>query len=169
MASDSPQALAAAPYVRMAKTDERAASPKLDGGARGRLAAALDVPDVVAVSLFGSHARGQAGALSDVDLGVWLDAELPAEERHARRLELTVAATRALGGGEVDLVVLNDATPLLRHRALRDGQRLVERDPVARVRLETRALLEYLDTTSLRATLATGVKHRIEEGRFGRP
>ncbi len=37
------------------------------------------------------------------------------------------AATRALRGDAVDLVVLNDATPLLRHRVLRDGQRLLER------------------------------------------
>ncbi|MDA8067379.1 MAG: hypothetical protein M0T77_02020 [Actinomycetota bacterium] len=68
----------------------------------------------------------------------------------------------------MDRVVLNDAPPLLRHRALRDGQRLLDRDPVARVRLETRALLDYLDTGPLRATLAAGVRHRIEEGPFGR-
>ncbi|MGH2861093.1 MAG: type VII toxin-antitoxin system MntA family adenylyltransferase antitoxin [Solirubrobacteraceae bacterium] len=153
----------------MVKRDEHAAVPKLGRDARARLAAALDVDGVVAAMLFGSQARGQAGPLSDVDLAVWLDPALSRSERHARRLDLIAAATRALGSGELDLVVLNDATPLLRHRVRRDGQRLLDRDPRTRVRLEARALVEYLDTAPLRATLAAGVRHRIEEGRFGRP
>ncbi len=90
-------------------------------------------------------------------------------ERGRLQLELMSAAAGALGTGEVQVVVLNDATPLLRHRAMRDGLRLVDRDPRARIRLETRAVLEYLDTAPLRATLARGVRHRLEEGRFGRP
>lgn len=153
----------------MVKVDEHAVVPDLDPAARARLASALDVEGVVAALLFGSRARGHAGPLSDVDLAVWLDPGLSRAERHALRLELIAAAARALGSDELDLVVLNDATPLLRHRAMRDRQRLLDRDPRDRVRLEARALLEYLDTAPLRATLATGVRHRIQEGRFGRP
>lgn len=153
----------------MAKLDEHAAMPKRDDAARARLTAALDTDGVVAATLFGSQARGQAGPLSDVDLAVWLDPELSISERHGRRLDLIAAATRALGGSQPDLVVLDDATPLLRQRVRRDGRRLLDRQPRMRVRLEARALLEYLDTAPLRATLAAGVKHRIEEGRFGRP
>lgn len=152
----------------MAKVDERAWVPAVDQAARHRLAAALDREGVVAAVLFGSQARGRAGPLSDVDLGVWLDPVLGVQARLTMRLELLVAATEELGCDEVDLVVLNDATPLLRHRVLRDGERLLDRDPVARVRLETRALLDYLDTAPLRAALAAGVRHRIQEGRFGR-
>ena len=57
---------------------------------------------------------------------------------------------------------------LMRHRAVCDGVRLLERDRDARVRLEARGLLDYLDTAPLRATLAAGVQRRIDEGRFGR-
>lgn len=77
-------------------------------------------------------------------------------------------ASEALGTPEVDVVPLNDATPLMRHRAIRDGRRLIERDRDERVRLETRAILDYLDTAPLRAELSRGLRHRIEEGRFGR-
>jgi uncharacterized protein len=152
----------------MTKVDERSVVPPIDVAARARLARALDAPGVVAASLIGSHATGRAGPLSDVDVAVWLVPSLTADERYKRALELMGAVSEVLGTDEVDLVLLNDASPLMGHRAMRDGIRLVERDRAARVRLEARALLDYLDTAPLRATLAEGMRRRIEEGRFGR-
>lgn len=152
----------------MTKVDERAFVPAVDDAARERLAAALEQEGVVSALLFGSQATGNAGSLSDVDVAVWLRPELEDRERGSRQLALLGAASDALATDEVQVVVLNDATPLMRHRVLRDGVRLVDRDPRTRIRLEVAALLEYLDTASLRATLAAGLRHRIEEGRFGR-
>lgn len=65
--------------------------------------------------------------------------------------------------------MLNHASPLMRHRAVRDGRRLLERDPVARVRFEARALTDYLDTKPLRAEASRGLRKRLQEGSFGRP
>lgn len=152
----------------MPKVDERARVPALDDAARRQLACALDRPGVVAGFLIGSQAAGRAGPLSDVDLAAWLAPTLSAEARFALRLDLLRAAAEALGTDEVDLVVLNDAGPLLRHRAMTTREFLVERDHAQRVRYETRAVLEYLDAAPLRATLATGLRRRIDEGRFGR-
>jgi hypothetical protein len=89
-------------------------------------------------------------------------------ERFDLRLHWPAAAAAALQTDEIDVVLLNQATPLMRHRAIRDGQLLVERDRRARVRMETKGILDYLDTKPLRAELARGTRHRIEEGRFGR-
>jgi uncharacterized protein len=152
----------------VAKVDEHAQVPRPDPAALERLAAALDRDGVVAASLFGSHAAGRPGPLSDVDVAVWLDPDLDDEAKSQKRLELTQVAAEALGHGEVDVVVLNGATPLLRHRAVRDGRRLVERDARARVRFETRAILDYLDTARLRQTLADAQRRRLKEGTFGR-
>lgn len=154
--------------VTMTVVDERARVPPLDAAALQRLGEALDQNDVIAAMLIGSRARGDAGPLSDVDVGVWHVLGLDAEARLRLRLELARAACDALGTTEVDVVLLNGSSPVLRHRAIRDGCRLVERDREARVRLEARALLDYLDTAPLRAELASGLRHRIEEGRFGR-
>lgn len=154
--------------MRMTKVREHAVVPSLDDDRRARLAHALDVEGVVAASLIGSQATGTAGPLSDVDLAVWVVPGLEPDRLLALTDELLEAAVAALGTDAVDLVVLNDATPLMRHRAMRDGIRLVERDRAARVRLETRGLLDYLDTVPLRAALAAGVGRRIAEGRFGR-
>lgn len=153
----------------MTKVDEHAVVPAVDEAARFRLADALDQPGVVSALLFGSQATGKAGALSDVDVGVWLDPRLDSRARAGNQAELTAAAARALNTGEVQVVALNDATPLLRHRAVRDGVRLVDRDPVMRLRLETWAVLEYLDTAPLRRAREARLRRLIAEDRFGRP
>ena len=152
----------------MTKVDERSSVPRIGAVERERLSRALDRDHVVAGMLFGSQATGKAGPLSDVDVAVWLDSDLPREKLSALRSELTLAAVEALGTDEVDIVVLNDAPPLFKHRAIKEGRRLLERDPVVRVRLETAALLEYLDTAPLRETLTVARRRRIAEGRFGR-
>jgi hypothetical protein len=46
---------------------------------------------------------------------------------------------------------------------------IVERERDERVRLETRALLEYLDTAPLRRLAGEALRRRLQEGRFGRP
>lgn len=152
----------------MVRIDERGPPIVLDDRATKRLAAALDCEGVVAASLFGSHASGNAGPLSDVDLAVWLDPSLERDRRYQLGLQLGADAAAAIGTDELDLVVLNDAPPLLRQRVLQHGRRLVERDARGRVRLETRGLLDYLDTQPLRDELARGLRHRLAEGRFGR-
>jgi predicted nucleotidyltransferase len=152
----------------MTVLDERARVDPLDDASLRRLAQVLDREGVVAASLIGSQARGTAGPLSDVDVGVWYDPALDSSQRPRLQLELARDCARALGTDEVDVVMLNNAPPLMRHRALRDGRRLVDRDHSTRVSLEARAIVEYLDTEPLRAELARGLRHRIEEGRFGR-
>jgi uncharacterized protein len=149
--------------------DETVRVPRLDADAIAGLAEALDREGVVAAMLIGSQARGTAGPLSDVDVAVWHELSLGSQTPLSLQLALASAASRALGTDEVDVLMLNGAPPLLRHRAIRDARRIVDRDPKARVRLEARALLDYLDTKPLRAELARGLRHRIEEGRFGRP
>ncbi|HEY5285624.1 MAG TPA: nucleotidyltransferase domain-containing protein [Solirubrobacteraceae bacterium] len=148
--------------------DERARVPQLSEGDLQRLTHELDREGVVAASLIGSQARNTAGRLSDVDIGIWHDPTLDSPSRLQLRLALAQAATQTLGTDEIDIVLLNSASPLMRHRAMRDGQPLVERDRKTRVALETRGLLDYFDTAPLRAELARGLRHRIEEGRFGR-
>jgi len=149
----------------MTKVDERTVVPHVDRGARERLARALDREPVAVAYLFGSQASGAAGSLSDVDVAVAL---VSGADRATAHSDLLIAAIEALESDEIDLVILDEASPLLRHRVLRDGLRLVDRDSRERVRFETRALLDYFDTAPLRATLAAGRRRRLEEGRFGR-
>ncbi|MGI9081534.1 MAG: type VII toxin-antitoxin system MntA family adenylyltransferase antitoxin [Thermoleophilaceae bacterium] len=153
----------------MTRIDENGPAIGVGTVAREQLAAALDRDGVVAAMLFGSQATGKAGPLSDIDVAVWADSTLGRSERFDLRLALMAEAVRVLNTDEVDLVVLNDAPPLLQHRALRDSVRLIDRDPPKRIRLETRAILDYLDTKPLRELFGAAALERLEEGRFGRP
>jgi predicted nucleotidyltransferase len=151
------------------RIDEHGPAIKLDAGALERLRAALEREEVAAAYLYGSAASGRSGPLSDVDVAVWSRPGLDAEARFRLGLALTGAAAAALGTDAVQVVVLDDAPPLLRHRAWKGGRLLVDSDPVTRVRGEARALIEYLDTAPLRAQLARGLRRRLSEDRFGRP
>lgn len=99
--------------------------------------------DVVAAYLFGSTARGESRADSDVDVAVLFE-PAPVHTLNGPRLSLEGALERALGV-PVDLVVLNDAPVDLRARVLRDGRLLVDRDRAARIRFEVRTRNEAFD------------------------
>jgi predicted nucleotidyltransferase len=152
----------------MTKVDEKAFVPEIDDDALRRLSEALDKDGVVAAMLIGSQARGEAGPLSDVDVAAWHEPGLDSKQSWDLQLSLMGAAQNTLGTNEVDVVMLNHAPPLLQQRAIRDAVRLVERDHEQRVRFETKAILDYLDTQPLRDELRRGIKHRIQEDRFGR-
>ena len=114
---------------------------------RGRL---TPIPDgVVAVYLFGSVARGQASAASDVDIGVLYEVTPPPTLEGlgfdlAYDLELAIR-------NSVDIVVLNRAPSDLVHRVLRDGIIVVERDRARRIAFEVQARNEYFDLAPIRA------------------
>ncbi|MFQ6058692.1 MAG: nucleotidyltransferase domain-containing protein [Anaerolineae bacterium] len=100
-------------------------------------------PDVVAAYLFGSRAVGRARPGSDVDTAVLLSEE-DGMVRFERRLRL-ISEVSDICGREADVIVLNDAPPLLQHQVLKHGQLLFERDRAARVEFEVRAGKVYAD------------------------
>jgi predicted nucleotidyltransferase len=101
-------------------------------------------PDVLAAYLFGSYATGEARPESDVDVAVLLSGT-DDMERFERRLRLMGEVEEALGRRPADVVVLNDAPPLLAYQVLRYGRLIFERDRAARVEFEVRAGKIYAD------------------------
>ena len=115
--------------------------------------------------LFGSVARGDAGPLSDVDVAVLLDPEIAPQARMATAAALVEELERQ--GGRVDLVLLDEASPLLKHRVFRHGILLLERDARRRVAFEAQAIQEYLDFQPLAAIYDRALIARAAEGRLG--
>jgi len=114
--------------------------------------------------LFGSRARDDNRPDSDIDLAVYLDNSLTPAQRFDARLRLSAELVDL---GEPDVVILNDAPPLLGHRALR-GRLVLARDRVAHIRYFVRTLAAYHDERPFRLLHERARRLRAKEADFGR-
>ncbi len=131
-----------------------------------RLAARLAAFEEVRFAvLLGSPVGEAARRDSGMDIAVYLSPELTPAKRWSTRLRLQ---TDLADLGDVDLVVLNDAPPLLAHRALL-GRRILMRDRAAYVRFFVRAIAAAEDERPYRELHRRARLRRLEERRFGRP
>lgn len=89
-----------------------------------RVFAAEPVPGVLTAYVFGSIAEARSHGDSDIDVGVLLDRRLYPDERSRfeAQLDLRRYLSPASVGREVDVVVLNDASPVLGRRIIRGEQ-----------------------------------------------
>ena len=117
---------------------------------------------VVLAYAFGSVVKGEAGALSDIDFAVLL-ADIG--DIFATRLKLMEVLAAELKQERTDLVVLNDASLILRYEVVRHG-RLLKDNPAARVAFETEVIRDYLDTAFLRDVRRKCMKDQIEKGDY---
>jgi predicted nucleotidyltransferase len=102
---------------------------------------------VLLAYVFGSLARGDASDGSDADVAVLAARELSLDER----TRLGEQLGRAIGFERpVDLVDLRSASPVLAAEVVRDGERIVERDPLVRFDFEMGAIRRFEDTRGLR-------------------
>jgi hypothetical protein len=124
--------------------------------------------EVLEAYLFGSSATGAARAHSDVDVAVYLGDPRPPSSPFGYAADLAAALMAALGTNRVDVVVLNDAPPLLYHRVLRDGRRILSRDPRATTTREGYALSRYCDWVPQLAKIERAHGARVAAARFGR-
>ncbi len=107
-----------------------------------------DPRGAVAVYLFGSVARGDAGPDSDVDVGILFATEPPAT-LDSPQFAIEAELERLLGC-PVQVVALNRASADLVHRVLRDGRLVLDHDRSSRIRFEVRSRNQYFDTAPIR-------------------
>lgn len=164
----------------MSPADRETLLARLEAALAGR-------PEVLEAYLFGSTARGESRPHSDIDVAVYLDPEIVDPERLASAdflpvqggaaprartaeivAELAAELGAALGTNAVDVVALNSASPLLYHRVLRDGIRILARDLEATTRRAGQALSRYCDYLPQLAKIDAAHHRRIAAGEFGR-
>lgn len=124
--------------------------------------------EVLEAYLFGSAAAGSAQSHSDVDVAVYLREAVPPASAFGYVADLTAALMHMLGTNQVDVVVLNDAPPMLYHRVLRDGVRILARDLRATTTREGRALSRYCDFVPQLKKIDMAHRARTGGGHFGR-
>ena len=129
-----------------------------------RLAA---LPEVRLAYLFGSRVKGSSRPDSDLDIAILVDDRLAAGPGEINR---TVRRLAGRLSGEIpsealDVVLLNTAPALLRHRVLREGLLLHARNETERVRFAVRAIRDYQD---MEPRLAEHRRQRIARLKRGR-
>lgn len=96
--------------------------------------------EVAAAYLFGSHARGQAGPLSDIDVALLVKGR----PNLSRLLEL-VGIVMEIFGDTVDVGILNELPLPVQYRVISYGKLLYVGDDLERSRQEAKIIDEYLD------------------------
>ena len=107
----------------------------------------------VAILLFGSRARGRATPRSDYDLGLYLEGTAP----DAFVLAAVKTELEDVLGCDADLVVLEDASPVVVMEALRTNQVLFCRDRDAFSDFVARTLIAYDDLKRVRAPIERAI------------
>lgn len=121
--------------------------------------------EIAAAYVFGSVATRRTRKESDVDVAILLARPLPASRALSYRLKLMVDLGSALHRSDVDLVLLNDASPLLAHRVLSKGRLVFERSRSARVRFQVQTAGRYSDLIPMFETHIRYMKGHAREGR----
>jgi predicted nucleotidyltransferase len=114
-------------------------------------------PELKLAVLFGSTARGKARPKSDVDLGILLD-PYSAELRFRVEADLGRAA-----GRPVDVILLDDAPPLLRFEIAREGILLFQREDHLWTDFKAKAMVDWWDWAPTHRMIAAGVVRSLRE------
>ncbi len=140
-----------------------------DSQIAGRICRALSSrTEILDAYLFGSQARGNTHSQSDVDIAVYLDSAIDLDRGFGIESEIATDLMGVLGRNDIDVVVLNRADPVLYHRVLRDGVRLIAREPHCTAARETYALSRYFDFLPQLEKIRTIADRRSARGEFGR-
>lgn len=117
-------------------------------------------PRVASALLFGSAARNRARADSDLDVA--LLAADGAQVRALRRDLLRLGARASLAAGrDVQLLLLDDAPPVLGRQVFAYGRVLFDRDPQRLASTLERILIAYFDGAYHRGIMEQALRARL--------
>ena len=101
--------------------------------------------------IFGSIARGTESALSDIDIAILIDDQQINDDkfRYGYKAEILADLMKILKTNNVDLVILNEANTLLRHRVLYHGKLIYSKNEKKRIEFQTNTIDKYIDFKEL--------------------
>jgi uncharacterized protein YutE (UPF0331/DUF86 family)/predicted nucleotidyltransferase len=89
--------------------------------------------------------RASFGHLSDVDIAILLMEQIKSDQFLDYQLYFFSELAKRLESDSIDVVILNQASLLLKLQVIKYGQILFSRDEKLRISFETKAILDYLD------------------------
>jgi predicted nucleotidyltransferase len=124
--------------------------------------------EVVLAYLFGSFLGRRKGAFHDIDIAVFVAPnEMEALDRGMRygyRASLSAKLSHILRYDPIDLVILNNAPPLLLRQVIGKGKLIFSRSEADQSHFEVASLKRYADTAHIRQIKRFYMNQRIEKG-----
>ena len=118
--------------------------------------------DVREAYLFGSYAKGKEKEKSDIDIAIYINEELLKDSKKTFDFQIEHMMNLSdIFRKEVDLVILNDASPLLKHEVISDGILVVDKDHDKLVEFKKRSFYYYQDWLHLMDIRMMYIKERL--------
>jgi hypothetical protein len=124
--------------------------------------------EVSALYIFGSISKGGKTQESDIDIAVLIN-EARLKKKNFEHLKNDYYnASPAFSLRPVDIVILNTASLFLKHRILKTGKILFDRNRRLRVDFTAKAIIEYLDFKPIEDIFSRAVAGRFRRETIGR-
>lgn len=94
--------------------------------------------NVVFALIFGSYAEGRQKKTSDIDIGIYF-----VQPPEGIKLLTLINVLSELAGREVDVVVLNNAPPFLRHQIMKNRVILTIKDMAVYAKFREKTISDY--------------------------
>lgn len=114
--------------------------------------------------LFGSQARKKTTPLSDVDFAVLFNVQVPPQEYGDLQARIISELMLILKRSDIDVVALNNTTPLMKFLVINQGEIVFCSNNQARVKFEVEARREYFETEPIRRIQNEAFKKRYSTG-----
>src|SRR5579864_936685 len=89
--------------------------------------------------------RATFGHITDVDIGILMMEQIKAEQFFDYQLYFMSELAKRMETDSIDVVILNQASLLLKLQVIKNGQILFSRNEKQRISFETKAVMDYLD------------------------
>lgn len=100
----------------------------------------LDYKEIIFAYIFGSYSKDRVRRDSDIDIAIYLNESIDLNKYIDLKMQLTESLKR-----EVDLVILNDALPLLKYEIYKNNILLFTKDETIESKYKVKTLFEYND------------------------
>jgi len=119
-------------------------------------------PEIEVAYIFGSLAQGKTNALSDIDIAIITDSQQINNKtyRYGYKAEILTDLIKLLKTNNIDLVILNKANTLLKHRVLHHGILIYSKNERERINFQIDTINKYNDFKQL-------IKPHLTKGTVG--
>lgn len=124
--------------------------------------------EVSALYIFGSAANNKEKDESDIDIAVLINDIRKGRRTYDSLRKVYFAASPKLSIRPLDIVMLNTASLFLKHRIIKTGKVLFDRNRKLRVKFTANTIIEYLDYKPIEDICLKAVTNRFRRLTVGR-